>query len=270
MSLLDQSVRSLRSQLFSKAWPLDQELLQIASSSPLHEFLANPSGQYGYIYLTQLVRALSEKHFSRPFRDLSVMDWGCGKGHVSKLIRDLGPRRLNSCDLLRGGGDSSFGQETPIIRRFNIDVTPLEHEYLLPYESATFDVLLSVGVLEHVSNEKGSLTEIARVLKPGGLFFCFFLPTRFSWTQRVARARGENYHDRLYSPKRVREMLSAVGLEALDIWYRQLLPKNSIHYPNFRFFERLDLFATESTPLRYLATNIEFVGCKASVNDPPV
>jgi hypothetical protein len=61
-------------------------------------------------------------------------------------------------------------------------------------------------------------------------------------------------------------MLSAVRLEALDIWYRQLLPKNSIHYPSFRFFERLDLFATESTPLRYLATNIEFVGCKAFAN----
>jgi hypothetical protein len=100
ISRLDHSVRRLRNQVFSKTWPLDQELLQIAATSPLHQFLANPSGQYGYIYLTQFVRALSEKHFGRPFQDLNVMDWGCGKGHVSKLIRDLGPKRLKTVEQL--------------------------------------------------------------------------------------------------------------------------------------------------------------------------
>ena len=181
------------------------------------------------------------------------MDWGCGKGHISKLIRDLGPKHLDSCDLL-GRGDSAFGQEVPIIRRFNIQVQPLQHEYELPYESGTFDALLSVGVLEHVSNERASLAEIVRVLKPNGLFFCFFLPTRFSWTQAVARRHGENYHDRLYTERQLREMLRTAGLEPLDIWYRQFLPKNKFHYPNFRFFEKMDLWMTEKTPLRYLAT----------------
>jgi SAM-dependent methyltransferase len=144
----------------------------------------------------------------------------------------------------------------------NIEVKPLAHEYVLPYESAVFDILLSVGVLEHVSNEQGSMAEIARVLKPGGLFFCFFLPARFSWTQQVSRWRGNNYHERLYTENHVRELLGAVGLEALDIWYRQLLPKNSVHYPNFRPFEKMDLFITEKTPVRYLATNLEFVSFK--------
>jgi len=51
-------------------------------------------------------------------------------------------------------------------------------------------------------------------------------------------------------------------LELLDTWYRQLLPKNSVRYPNFRLFERLDQFTTEHTPLRYFATNIEFVSAK--------
>jgi len=122
--------------------------------------------------------------------------------------------------------------------------------------------LLSVGVLEHVANEPASLEEIARVLKPQGLFFCFFLPTRLSWTQQVARWLGEHYHDRLYTEGRVREMLRAPGLEPLDIWYRQLLPKNSFHYPNFRLFERIDQFMAGRTPLRYFATNIEFVSVK--------
>lgn len=256
------SVRSFRTEIFSTDWPLDQDIREIAAPLPSHSFLANPSGQYAYVYLTRFVKALSERHFGCPFNELDVLDWGCGKGHVSKLIRDLGPKRLESCDLLSDKGDSTFGQDVPIVNRFGIKVKPLHHEYVLPYDSASFDALLSVGVLEHVSNERASLAEIARVLKPKGLFFCFFLPARFSWTQQVCRWRGENYHDRLYTKDRVRTMLNPAGLQLLDLWYRQILPKNSTRYPNFRLFEKVDQFTTEYTPLRYFATNIEFVGVK--------
>ena len=217
------SALSLRADTFSTSWPLDEEILEIATAFPSHSFLANPSGQYAYIYLTRFVQAFSEKHFHHPFTDLTILDWGCGKGHVSKLIRALGPKRLDSCDIQSGASDSTFGQDVPIIQRYNISVTPLKHEYLLPYEPESFDIVLSFGVLEHVANERSSIAEISRVLKPGGLFFCFFLPTRFSWTQQVSRWKGEHYHDRLYTPASVRQLLHGGGLELIDIWYRQFL-----------------------------------------------
>ena len=116
-----------------------------------------------------------------------------------------------------------------------------------------------MGVLEHVPNDQASLSEIVRVLKPDGLFFCFFLPTTLSWTQKVAHMRGNDYHDRLYDEKMVKRMMGTAGLKVLDLWYRQMLPKNTVHYPNFRLFEHLDQFLTEQTPLRYFATNVEFV-----------
>jgi SAM-dependent methyltransferase len=127
-----------------------------------------------------------------------------------------------------------FGQETPIIEHFGIRVTPLEHEYILPYESGSFDDILSVGVLEHVPNDRGSLAEIARVLLPRPVL------------QRESSARDA----------------SPAGLELLDIWFRQLLPKNSVRYPNFHVFEALDQLVTENTPLARFATNIEFVCVK--------
>jgi SAM-dependent methyltransferase len=256
------SVRALRARAFSSDWPLDPEITATAATLPSHNFLKNPSGQYLYVYLTRFVKALSEQHFKRPFSELSVLDWGCGKGHVSKLVRDLGPKHLESCDLLTNKDDSAFGQETPILKRFGIKVKPLEHEYILPYDDASFDVLLSVGVLEHVPNDRASLLEITRVLKPGGLFFCLFLPTNLSWTQKVAHWRGNHYHDRFYNEDSIKEMLGSTDLELLDLWYRQLLPKNSVRYPKFRFFEKMDQLITENTPLRYFATNIEFVSVK--------
>jgi len=226
---VNDSVRLLRIEAFSIPWPLDEEIRAIAATSPSHSFLANPSGQYLYVYLTRFVKALAEKHFGCAFSDLRVLYWGCGKGQASKLIRDLGPRHLDGCDIVSDRDDSAFGQEIPLITRFGIQVKALEHEYILPYDSATFDVLLSVGVLEHVPHERASLAEITRVLKPGGLFFCFFLPARLSWTQQICRWRGENYHDRLYTEGRVKELLAPTGMELLDVWYRQLLPKNSAH-----------------------------------------
>jgi SAM-dependent methyltransferase len=169
---------------------------------------------------------------------------------------------VESCDPVTDKDDSAFGQETPIIEAFDIRVKPLEHEYVLPYEDETFDVVLSVGVLEHVPYDRASLLEIKRVLKPGGLFFCFFLPTDLAWTQKVAHLRGNFYHDRFYNKALVKEMVSTAGLELLDVWYRQLLPKNTVRYPFFRMFERVDQLVTEHTPLRVFATNIEFVSAK--------
>lgn len=264
---MNDSVRLARRNIFKKKWPLDEEITAIAAELPSHVFLYNPAGQYAYIYLTQFVKAFSEQYLRRPFGDLAVLDWGCGKGHVSKLIRDLGPKHMYSCDRLSDNEDSTFGQSTPILERFNIPVTPLDHDYLLPYQDSAFDIVLSVGVLEHVPYDRASLAEINRILRSGGLFFCFFLPTRLSWTQKIAHLRGNDYHDRLYTERQVKEMLGATGFAPIDIWYRQFLPKNTVHYPNFRLFEELDQFVTENTPLRYFATNLEFV-CTKELSRP--
>jgi SAM-dependent methyltransferase len=253
---------SLRKEIFSRNWPLDDELTSTAATVPSHRFLHNPAGQFAYIYLTNYVKALSEVHLGRPFHELSLLDWGCGKGQVSKLFRDLGPGRLESCDMQDGTSDSAFGQATPILDRFKLPVTPLTDPVDLPYADASFDVVVSFGVLEHVANDAASLAEIARILRPGGLFFCFFLPTRLSWTQAVARGGGDSYHDRLYTRASVETLLHHAGFSLGDLWYRQVFPKNTVHYPAFRLFERMDQLLTRYTPLRYFATNIEFVAVK--------
>ncbi|HMF54505.1 MAG TPA: class I SAM-dependent methyltransferase [Edaphobacter sp.] len=255
-------IRTLRTKTFTRRWPLDEQMRAAAATVPSHFFLQNPAGQNLYVYLSRFVKEMSERHFGRPFGEITVLDWGCGKGQMSKLIRDLNPKQIDSCDLLTNNDDSAFGQKTPIIDRFGIQVKPLEHEYVLPYEDASFDVILSVGVLEHVPKERASLLEIMRVLKPGGLFFCFFLPTNLSWTQKLAHLRGNFYHDRFYNEQLIKELTKEAGLEILDFWYRQFFPKNNVRYPNYYLFEKMDQFITQHTFLKYFATNIEFVSVK--------
>lgn len=264
MKFPDVPIRRLRRAIFSGNWPLDAELTAIGKQFSSHAFLQNSSGQYPFVYLTRFVKVVAEEQLGANFSTLSVLDWGCGKGYVTKLVRDLRPGKLTSCDIKSDRGDSSFGQNVPILEQFDISVVPLVHESKLPFPEGAFDIVLSFGVLEHVANDRASLSEIARVLKTQGLFFCFHLPTKLSWTQFVARRGGDNYHDRLYTPRTVQHLLSADNLKILDMWYRGLLPKNRLHYPAFRLFEWLDQLATEYTPLRYFSTSIEFVCSKTT------
>ncbi|MEL6457989.1 MAG: class I SAM-dependent methyltransferase [Cyanobacteria bacterium J06636_27] len=252
---------ALRRSHFQTPTPLNQEISDLTLNLQSHAFLRNAACQNIYLYLTNYVKAFSEYWFKKSLSELKILDWGCGKGHISYLMREMGAE-ITSCDV-DGANDSSFGQNTPIIEKASINVVPLEHPYILPFKDTSFDIVLSFGVLEHVPNHFESLQEIHRILKASGLMFCFFLPYYLSWTQRLAHFRGDFYHDRLYSKKIVKELLKQSKLELIDIWHRQLLPKNSISYDNYRTFEFIDQWITEYTPLKYTATNIEFVACKS-------
>ena len=250
-----------RGRIFNNSISVNEELRNIVKNEPSHSFLYNKAGQTAYVYLTNFVKEFCEAHFQKPLPELKILDWGTGKGHVTFLFKKINAN-IDSCDIIDDSDDSSFGQKTPILATQKINVKPLNHEYLLPYGDSSYDVVLSFGVLEHVPNDQESLKEINRVLKPGGLLFCFFLPYSYSWTQRLSHLRGNYYHDRLYKKGQAKKMLGETNFSVLEMWHRQLLPKNSINYPNYKFFEKLDLFLCKHTFLKYFATNIEFVAEK--------
>lgn len=253
-----QNLIALRKAQFQQRLLLNHQLIEIVKHTDSHAFLTNPAAHNVYLYLTNYVRVCSEAWLKTKLTTLRVLDWGCGKGHISFLLREMGAM-VTSCDVTSG---AAFGQDAPIIDRASISVVSLEHPYLLPFNDASFDVVLSFGVLEHVSNDLASLHEIRRVLSPQGLFFCFFLPYYLSWTQRLAHLRGDFYHDRLYSKKLVKHLLTQSQFQLIDLWHRQILPKNRISYVNHHSFESLDRWLTENTFLKYIATNIEFVAFK--------
>lgn len=258
---------SIRRASFRKRIPYNEDLREIVKDVASHFFLANPASQNTYLYQVEFVQAFSERYFRRQLYELSILDWGCGKGHVSFLLRERGARVV-SCDYYSEGGsdgDSAFGQGIPIIRSAGIVVDHLDDPVRLPYPEGQLDVALSFGVLEHVKEDLESLKELRRVLRPGGLLFCFNLPYLFSWTQQLAHLRGNSYHDRLYTKWHAASLLREAGFGLLDLWHRQLFPKNKARYPFYRAFELLDQFLVRFTPLRYLATNIEFVAVAGGV-----
>jgi len=227
-----EQAKKLRRECFQKEIPLHIRLIEIIGDDENNEFLTNPPAQNCYLYLVDYVTTFAARWFGKDVSQINVLDWGCGKGHITFLLKEKSVI-VTSADRLDDSDDSAFGQSTPIINQAKIEVVGLEHDYLLPFLDNSFDVVISMGVLEHVPNDLKSLQEIYRVLKKNGLFFCFFLPYQFSWTQQLQHLLGNYYHDRLYTETHIHSLLAKSSFGLIDIWHRQLFPKNRARYKNY-------------------------------------
>lgn len=154
-----------------------------------------------------------------------LLDWGCGFGQVSALLRAEG------VDVV--AFDVRPGLVAPTRERLErfpeIEAHVSSDPVALPFETDSFDTVLSCGVLEHVEDPDGSLDELRRVLKPGGIFHVVNLPNRFSYTERIARLLGRYYHgqlpdDRVYTKRRARELFERHGFELREFRRAHMLP----------------------------------------------
>ena len=48
---------------------------------------------------------------------------------------------------------------------------------ILPFKNASFEVVLSGGLLEHFPDPLPVLTEMVRILRPGGIFYADVVPS---------------------------------------------------------------------------------------------
>jgi ubiquinone/menaquinone biosynthesis C-methylase UbiE len=137
-----------------------------------------------------------------------ILDWGCGFGQVSALLsgREL---QVTSFDY-RPGGESQH-ELKPLERYPHLQVHLGNDARLLPFPDRSFDAILSCGVLEHVEDPDASLEEIKRVLLPGGTFYIYKLPNRYSYLEAIAKLYGLYYHG-AYPHDRVYGVSSALAL----------------------------------------------------------
>src|SRR5437762_1404486 len=89
----------------------------------------------------------------------------------------------------------------------------------LPFPSASFDLVLSGGLLEHFRDPGPVLAEMSRILRPGGPFYADIVPRKVSlyrWAERERMGRSEHMAEGIYESARTKgdwaRLIRAAGL----------------------------------------------------------
>lgn len=211
-----------------------------------HQFLMDNSLEIhaknlgaNYYHLDQ---SIGIKNYIRIANDIAIrlpsssriLDWGCGLGQMSYLLRNRG-FDIVSYDIADQGSQLPDISLCRTIQRITS-----EEPTLLPFADASFDAVLSCGVLEHVDemsrqgNEAKSLQEIYRVLKPAGKLLIYQLPQLLSWQEAIVRRFKLGYaHPRRYSARHITAILNQQCFSVIHLSRYNLLPKNLTGMPKF-------------------------------------
>ena len=138
-----------------------------------------------------LLRVALGQYVGEPDRLLDVgsadgpsVGWLRRRGHVTAL--DVDPRGLVPGDVCGSAMD-------------------------LPFASETFDVVAAFDVVEHCEDDARALSEMARVLKPGGRLLVSVPAYQWAWTS----FDDHNRHYRRYTRGRLVAAVEGAGLDVL-------------------------------------------------------
>ncbi len=144
-----------------------------------------------------------------------VLDLGCAGGFMAEALDDRGAR-VTGIDPAAAAIEAARAHAAGRAIRYDVGVGEA-----LPYADAAFDAVVSVDVLEHVADLEQVLAEVARVLRPGGLFLFDTinrnLLARFAAVTVAERVLGllpAGTHDPelFIKPRELRAHLLAAGL----------------------------------------------------------
>lgn len=163
-----------------------------------------------------VTRALSR--LARDGRFPRALHLGTGEGDYDRLVR-AHVEALVACDISR--------EDLRFARRLNEGVGvsyTVADAQRLPFDDGTFDLVVTVDVIEHVPDSRAMAHEVARVLKPGGRALLTCPITTFPWTydpvNRVLQRVGAHVaagayaygHDKLMEREELEGWLAEEGL----------------------------------------------------------
>ena len=143
----------------------------------------NPLGKSDYLSIQHLERYKFAVSRIKP--DQRLLDIASGAGYGTALLLKHG------CKVVGADYDEQAITEAQIKYKHGNFVRA--DVINIPFEDKSFDVLVSFETIEHVHDGNRFLSEVYRVLKPGGTFICS--------TPNIRYTAHPHYHIREYSPE---------------------------------------------------------------------
>lgn len=148
---------------------------------------------------------------------LRILDYGCGTGGNTSAYASLGPVVGIEPDApavrlaqARGGAQYCRSSGTQ-----------------LPFRPGVFDAVVASDVLEHIEDDFAAVSEIARVLRPGGAAIVSVPAHQWLFSEHDTAL----HHFRRYSKTALRDLLERTGLRIrrLSYWNATLFPAICLH-----------------------------------------
>ena len=137
-----------------------------------------------------------------------ILEIGCGIGTV---VYELSEKGHDIAGIDISGEAIDYGRKK--YSDIHLEVQAAE---TLPYEDESFEVVLSFDLFEHIAAIDKHISEVRRVLRPGG-YYLFQTPNKCSniiyetlWTKSLQWRR---YHPSLHSPGQLRRRMARHGFE---------------------------------------------------------
>ena len=148
-------------------WRRRGAVVAVEMTPPEVSATAKPGNYATTLYIARAVQAVAEG------RSLSVLDMGCGDGRVMRFFDGLG-HTLSGFDL--PDREAALNEQmAPLLGdQFGHRIRIMRDERRIPFEDGIFDVVYANQVFEHVRFLDQMVSEVTRVLRPGGTLIALF------------------------------------------------------------------------------------------------
>ncbi len=195
--------------------------------------------EYGAYYIASNLNWLRyEKQLNELVRFIpknsKILDIGCGLGMTVSMIKASVPdSEVIGIDITQKSTWEAYEKQ------FNVKYF-VDDALNLQFNDEEFDIVVSFGVIEHVTDDKKFIKENLRILKSGGMGFILNIPNRYSMNEYLAKRLGLNSHDIRYNMQQIQHILHSARIKNFVIKRRFLIPAqvNRINYSLGELFNK--------------------------------
>ncbi len=162
-----------------------------------------------------------------------VLEVGCGRGFYLRVLKSVWPNlEVTGIDL----NPKYLKKAKEFIGGLRVDLR-VANATKLPFKDKTFDRIIATEILEHISDDEKTISEMFRVLKPGGIIMVtvpsknypflwdplnwilertvgWHLPSNIWWLSGIWAD-----HIRLYDEKELKDKMNSNGFKVEKVWY---------------------------------------------------
>ena len=166
-------------------------------------------------WFTARRRILAEliERVARPPKDARILELGAGTGHNLAMLSRFGTVEASELDsVARKLASERLGREVKEAALPDLSMFPAD----------SYDLIALLDVLEHVPDDKGSLSAILQRLKPGGAMLLTVPANPWMWSAHDVA----HHHHRRYRKSEIEKLARDAGFKI-----ELLSPFNSLLFP---------------------------------------